>query len=223
MKRTAFLFGLLVFLGGCVDGRVDVTSLAKSDIDLVADAYVSEQEELLKGLMIKLYKRNPSELAKVQGETIDSRLEELFGPRADMRFAELGDRSGTESMMLAFDDGYHGDRVFALVGGLASMIRLSWNGQREFFIPDALDEQKLYNSARNIEVASWRLRSRVQENGQPYLLAHGSGDDVNFAFSRIFAQLVAHQDMMATLVAQRSNRTINRVVQGVATMAFVPI
>lgn len=220
--RPLFISTLLI-LAGCASEPFEVSDLAKSDIDLVADAYVLEQEELLQSLMIKLYKRNPGELRKAEGETVASRIRELFGESADNAFAELGEKSSIEAITLAFDEQYQNDRVFALMAGLTSMIRRSWNDQREFFIMDSLDEQKLYDSARNIEATSWRLRSRIQDNGQPYLLAHGSGKDVNFEFARIFAKLTAHQDMMATLVAQKHNRTINRVIHGVATMAFVPI
>ena len=213
----------ILVLTACASQEFEVKDLAKSDVDLVADTYVQVQEGLLKQLLVKLYKRNPRELAKAPDQSIDDRLLALFGPSSGLHFAELSEESGTDSMLLAFDESYKGDRVFALVAGMTGMIRQSWNGQREFFLVDSLDEQKLYNGARNIEIVSWRLRSRTKSNGKPFLLAHGSRDDLNLSFVRIFAKLTAHQDMMARIVAQRHDRTINRVVHAIATTAFFPI
>ncbi|MCL6270884.1 hypothetical protein M3P05_13220 [Sansalvadorimonas sp. 2012CJ34-2] len=207
----------------CANQTFEVTDLAKSEVDLIADAYVETQENLLKSLLVKLYKRNPRELNKTSGQTINKRAEELFGPDAGIAFEGLHGKSGIDAMLLAFDEQYLGDRVFALMAGMVGMLRLSWNGQREFFLPDALDEQKLYNGARNIEIVSWRLRNRTKADGQSFLIAQGSGADINLSIVRIFAKLTAHQDMMARLVAQRNDRMINRAVHAIATTAFLPI
>ena len=37
------------------------------------------------------------------------------------------------------------------------MIFLACGGKTEFYITDSLDAQKLYNSARNVEIAAWKL------------------------------------------------------------------
>ena len=221
MKIIRLLWVLV--LTACASHEFEVKDLAKSDVDLVADTYVQVQENLLQQLMVKLYKRNPNELTKSRGHSVDDRLLELFGPSSGLHFDGLAGKSGSDAMLLAFAEDYQGDRVFALVAGMTGMIRQSWNGQREFFLVDSLDEQKLYNGARNIEIASWRLRNRAKNNGEPFLLAHGSRDDLNLSFARIFAKLAAHQDMMARIVAQRNDRTINRVVHAIATTAFLPI
>ena len=56
-------------------------------------------------------------------------------------------------MRLAFEESYEGDRVLALIEGLRGMVLDAYNGQQEFYLLDELDPQKLYNAARNIEIA----------------------------------------------------------------------
>ena len=223
MQKTIIIITMFLTLAGCTNQKFEINSLAKSDVDLLADAYVETQEELLKQLLIKLYKRNPRELGKVPHLSINERVKELFRIEADISFDELKGMSGTSAMLMAFDETYTGDRVFALMAGMVGMLRMSWNGQREFFLTDSLDQQKLYNGARNIEIVSWRLRNRVQADGKPFLVAHGEGQNINLSIVRIFAKLTAHQDMMARLVAQRNDRMINRAVHAIATTAFLPI
>jgi len=45
----------------------------------------------------------------------------------------------------------------------------------------------------------------------------------NLSYERIFGKLIATQDMMAEIVATSTDRSINRIVQGVATAPFLPI
>ncbi|WP_263081210.1 hypothetical protein [Endozoicomonas sp. Mp262] len=221
------LVGLLVsalFLTGCRSAtEFDVQSLAKTDIDMVADANILAIENLLQELTVKLYSRNPRELRKIPGQSLEDRQQQLFLTASTFAFEELGYQRSVDAMLLAFDPEFEGDRVFALMVGLTTMLDDAYDNQREFFITSKLDQQKLYNSARNIEVLIWRLNQRRDEKGGLYLLTNATSGAINLSFERLFGKLIARQDMMATLVAQKTNRTINRVVQGLATMAFVPI
>lgn len=74
---------LLLLLQGCSGDSsrpFEFKSLAKSDIDMVADAHVKAVKELVRELTIKLYKRNPRELQKgPAGMTVDHRLQLLLG------------------------------------------------------------------------------------------------------------------------------------------------
>lgn len=217
------LLGLaLPLLSGCANQHYDVDHLAKRDIDMVADAHVTAVKALLLELMDKLYKRNPQELRKTPGATIASRQSQLFKPLDLHNYEALQGKQGIEAMLLCFDEQYQEDRVFALMVGLTGMLHDGYNNQYEFFLLDQLDQQKLYNSARNIEVLVWRLKSRNRSDGQPFLVTTGEGDELNLSFERLFGKLIAHQDMMAMIVAQKTQRTINLLVQGVSTF-FLPI
>jgi hypothetical protein len=104
------------------------------------------------------------------------------------------------------------------------MLRRSYNHQQEFFILDSLDEQSLYNSARNIEVFVWRLYHRKDNLGNPLIYSNAtdeSGNDISF--DRLFTKMIMIQDMMALIVADKTNRSITKVVQGVAQFAFLPV
>ena len=79
-------------------------------------------------------------------------------------------------------------------------------------------------AARNIEIAAWKLPNAHDEQGEPLLLSNEVVGDVrNLDFEREFGKMIAYQDVMAQIAAQRTNRIIRRAVQTVATAAFLPI
>ncbi|MCX4027498.1 hypothetical protein [Spartinivicinus marinus] len=190
----------------------------------MTDSVRQNMEKLLKRLLIKLYKRNPAELAKNPDQTIKTRTKQLFNEAGLKRYPELSGKQAIDAMLLAFDDHFHGDRVFALMAGLTDMIKQSYNYRNEFFVLDELDQQKLYNSARNIEVLAWRLNHRLNSQEKPYLLTNATNSNsLNLSFERLFGKMIALQDMMAMIIADKTNRTINFIVRGVATGTFIPI
>ncbi len=174
--------------------------------------------------MEKLYRRNPREWRKGNYATMDAALARAFDAQSQFRFPELGNVRGSDAIVLALKPEYAGDRVFALGVGLASMVFLSYNGKTEFYLTDTLDPQKLYNSARNIEIAAWKLASARDARGEPLLVSNEtSGGVLNLSFEREIGKMIAYQDVMAEIAAQRTNRIVRRIVQTAATMAFLPI
>lgn len=226
------LFMVINLLMGCfsqssTDRPFRIQNLAKTDTDLVADAHIEITTELLKELTIKLYHRNPRELSKaaVTGTTIQNRLEQIFDTPRQLSHPELFNRYGVDAIPLAFDETFEGDRVFALMVGLAGMIHASYEYQEEFFILDDLDQQRLYESARNIEIIVWRLSNRKDSAGDLFLLSNGISTTgiQNLSFERLFGKLIAHQDMMARIVSDKNNRSINKMVISVASATLFPI
>jgi len=200
------------------------SDLAKSDIDIAAELHARECLASARLLMEKLYRRNPREWRKGNFPGIDAALARAFDVRSEFRFAELGDARGADAIMLALKREYAGDRVFAFGVGLASMVFLAYNGKTEFYLTDSLDPQKLYNSARNIEIAAWKLANARGDGGEPLLLSNEiSGDVRNLSFEREVGKMIGYQDVMAQIAAQRTNRMIRRVVQNLATAVFLPI
>ncbi|WP_261843624.1 hypothetical protein [Aliamphritea ceti] len=223
-----FTLACSLLLSGCAtqNSGFKISQLAKTDIDSVTDAHITELKRLNRQLAIKLYKRNPRELAKVVGNTsIDSRVDLMFNRNNPQRLTELHGLDGINAVPLAFTEDYQGDRVYALMAGMISMLDASYNNKDEFFLLDELDQQKLYNSARNLETIAWRLNSLKQENEELFLLSNGVSPDgvKNLSFERIFGKMIALQDMMASLVAGSSNRTITKVVHSVASTTLLPI
>ena len=197
--------------------------VAKADVDAVAEVHVQECLASARLLMEKLYRRNPRELRKGNQATRDAAIARAFDPQLQFRFAELGQARGTDAILLALKPEYTGDRVFAFGVGLASMVFLSYNGKTEFYLTDTLDPQRLYNSARNIEIAAWKLANSRDAHGEPLLLSNEMVDVPNLSFEREFGKMIAYQDAMARIAAQRTNRTIRRAIQTLATAVFLPI
>ena len=201
-----------------------LSDLAKADIDIAAEVHSQECLASARLLMEKLYRRNPHEWRKGNYPSMDAALARAFDTRSEFHFAELGNRRGADAIMLALKPEYAGDRVFAFGVGLAGMVFLAYNAKTEFYLPESLDPQKLYNSARNIEIAAWKLANARDVRGEPLLLSNDIAGDVrNLSFEREFGKMIAYQDVMAQIAAQRTNRMIRRVVQTLATAVFLPI
>jgi len=217
------LFVTLVLLAGCRNSidTSSLNSLAKTSVDMVADTSLHELNRLLEDLLVKLYKRNPRELDKVSGMSIGQRQNQIFDTPGRLVFKELKNLQGTAALDLAFDPDYQGDRVFALMTGLTGMIRSTYNWKSELFMLDSLDEQKLFNSARNIEVLVWRLSNTRDTSGALLLLSNSrSGEEQNLSYERLFGKMIAIQDMMAFTVAGKWDRGVNTAVK---TAIFFPM
>jgi hypothetical protein len=200
------------------------SDLAKSDIDAVAEVQAGEALASARLVMEKLYRRNPREWRKGNFASADAALARAYDPQRQFVFPELDSVRGSDAIVLALRPDYHGDRVFAFGVGLASMIFLAYNGKTRFYVTDSLDAQKLYNSARNVEIAAWKLANARDNRGELLLVSNDmAGDAPNLSFEREFGKIIAYQDVMAQIAAQRTNRTIRRVVQTLATAVFLPI
>lgn len=228
MRLLPFLLWVLTLvlpLTGCVDNNRLLKNLAKTDIDFVADAHLREMNRLMHGLLIKLYKRNPRELQKAAGISIEQRQRQIFSTPGRLIFAELGNRQGTAALELAFDPNFAGDRVFALMVGMVGMVRSSYNWQDEQFLFDALDPQQIFDSARNLEILAWRLSNRRDAKRELLLLTNSrEGEEENLSFERNFGKMIAVQDMLAFILAGKVERGISRVAHGTLSSAlFLPM
>jgi len=200
------------------------SDLAKSDIDAAAEVHLRECLASARLLMEKLYRRNPREWQKGGYASREAAVARAFDPKAQFRFAELNNARGADAVLLSLKPEYGGDRVFAFGVGLASMVFLSYNGKTELYLTDVLDPQKLYNSARNIEIAAWKLGHARDARGEALLLSNEIRfGESNLSFEREFGKMIGYQDVMAEIAAQRTNRTIRKVVQVLATAVFLPI
>jgi hypothetical protein len=198
--------------------------LIKSDIDIAAEVHLRESLASARLIMEKLYRRNPREWRKAGFASAQAAVEHAFDPHFGFRFNELNGAFGSDAIMAALAPGYTGDRVFAFGVGLAGMIYLAYNRKTEFYLTDTLDAQKLYNCSRNVEIAAWKLANARDPQGTPLLLSNEiDGELRNLSFERELGKIIAYQDAMAQVAAQRTNRTIRRVVQTLATAVFLPI
>ena len=181
---------------------------------MIADSSLRELNQLMGELLVKLYKRNPSQLDHAPGMSVGQRQSQIFDTSGRLSFAELNYQQGTDALNLAFDPLFQGDRVFALMAGMVGMVRSSYDWQEEQFMLDSLDEQLLFNSARNIEVLAWRLSNSRDAGGKLLLLSNSQpGEEENLSYERIFGKMIAIQDMMAFTVVGKWERGFNSVLQ----------
>ncbi len=229
---TKFLFCCctLTLLIGCSSDTVQnfrIESLAKSELDMVIDAHLSQTSLDAITLMKKLYKRNPTQLAKApKTVSVDKRIKQLFGHPRQIQFNELGSKYANSALILAFDSDFQGDRVFAFMAGISGILHSAYNYQDEFFMLDSINEQKVYNSARNLETASWLLNNSKDSATALYLLSNSYTNQqttANLSYERLFGKIIASQDILANIIANRNNRTINKVLHGVASTTLLPL
>ncbi len=223
---------LILSLAGCAtkmgkDGRtqttVDVKYLVKSDVDRIAD---TARAEVIGGLLLiadKLYKRNPKELKKGTAVSREAAVDRLR-QRNSRSWPEFGGLRERQAAALAFSSAYDGDRVAALAYGLLTMVDAAFEHKEEFYILDSLDETKLYNCARNMEIAVWKLSTDRDPAGNLYLLSNELDPaNRNVSFEREFGRITGLLDFMAKIVADRNGRTLSRTAQAIATMIFLPV
>jgi hypothetical protein len=230
--KGPLLAAALVALAGCASPRsvpqtpgpgFSTAQLVKTDIDRVAEAHQREIFASLRLLAEKLYRRNPRELKK-SNRSLDAAMERLFDPWHGWRFAELDGRRGTQAIAAAFDDSFRGDRVLALIAGLGGMVHVAFRDRTEFSLLDELDPQSLYNAARNVEIAVWKLSNARSAAGELYLLSNeAAGPVANLSFEREFGKMIGSLDVLSRIVADKTDRMVVKVVQSIATAVFLPI
>ena len=217
------LMVLLIPLVLCACGGYQLKNLVKSDIDLVADQFITKTRSDVRELVIMLYTRNPDQLAKIPGMTIEGRLAQLKVHIYKLQFAELEYKQDIAAMNLAFDPNYQGDRVFALIVGLGSMLRQAYAYQPEMFLTDQLEAEVLLTSAQNVEMLWWKLKNVRKPNGQHYIITYEDRGVVdNLSFERLFGEIVVLQEMMAGIVGDSGNRAVTGAVHAISKV-FIPL
>src|SRR5690606_23514875 len=100
----------------------------------------------------------------------------------------------------------------------------AFRDKTEFFVLDDLDAQSLYNAARNVEIAVWKLSNARTGTGELYVLSNeAAGPIPNLSFEREFGKMIGSLDILSKIVADKTDRTVVKVVQSIATAVFLPI
>jgi hypothetical protein len=175
-------------------------------------------------LMEKLYRRNPRELRKGNSPTMEAALARAFNPQQISSLPSSATFAAAKQSCWRSSPTIPATACSRSASVLRAWCFLSYGGKTEFYLTDSLDAQKLYNCARNIEIAAWKLANARDARGEPLILSNEIAGDVrNLSFEREFGKMIAYQDVMAQIAAQRTNRTIRRIVQTLATAVFLPI
>ncbi|MCX7188466.1 MAG: hypothetical protein NTW24_05015 [Proteobacteria bacterium] len=199
------------------------SQLGKSDVDRMADVEIRENTQILRVLMVKLYKRNPHELKKNILLNVDEMVASVFENQHGWRFKEINEAQDTYAINQAFQADYQGDRVLSLIVGLETMLIKAHGGKTEFYLTDTIEPQSIYNVARNMEIAVWQLSNKRDSNGQLFLLTNEINDhERNLSFEREFGKIIGTLDLFAITLSEKIQRGITRTVQALATALFLP-
>lgn len=204
--------------------RQSANQLGKTDFDRMADHEIRENIQSLRTLMIKLYKRNPSELKKSTSDDAEKMVNWVFNGNHNWNFEAINNVQGTDAIYLAFNEEYKGDRVLPFIVGIYTMLIKAHGGKKEFYLFDSVDPQLLYNASRNIETAVWKLSNAKNSTGKPFLLANELTEkENNLSFEREFGKIIGRTDFLAFTLSEKMERSITRIIQNVATGLLIPI
>jgi len=204
--------------------RQSTNQLGKTDFDRMADHEIRENIQSLRTLMIKLYKRNPSELKKSTSDDAEKMVNWVFNGNHNWNFEVINNLQGTDAIYLAFNEDYKGDRVLPFIVGIYTMLIKAHGGKKEFYLFDSVDPQLLYNASRNIETAVWKLSNAKDASGKPFLLTNELTEkENNLSFEREFGKIIGRTDFLAFTLSEKMERSITRVIQNLATGLLIPI
>lgn len=98
----------------------------------MADHEIRENIQSLKTLMLKLYKRNPSELKKSTSEDPEKMVNWVFNGNHNWNFEAINNAQGTDAMYLTFSEDYKGDKVLPFIVGIYTMLIKAHGGKKNF-------------------------------------------------------------------------------------------
>lgn len=231
-----FLLVLIVLLSACVsvpaDGErgpaneaMSFDQLLQTDFNRTVTIAMRDNLDSLDRLTEKLYRRNPSEWRDAGYPDLDAALtatrDAILSARPPSDLHGLQD---IEIMSVALDAAYEGDRVAAFIYGMADMIITAHNNKVRFYASDVLDATRIFNAARNVEIAAWLLTSRRDAQGNALLLANEMSEDaVNISFEREFGKIVGRLDLVANLLDENMRRVGINYAQGLLLFNFLPV
>ncbi|MBV6272279.1 hypothetical protein KVP09_05005 [Alcaligenaceae bacterium CGII-47] len=199
--------------------------LAQTDFNRTVTMAMRDNLDSLGRLLEKLYRRNPAEWRKAGFVDIQRAIAQ---GRAHIQTkqvpAELEGLQDIEVISVAMDPDYTGDRVAAYILGLSDMLISAHGGKTRFYVSDSIDAQKVFNAARNLEIAAWMLASRRDAQGHPLLLSNEIGDGAtNLSFEREFGRMISRLDLVAELLDENLRRIGINYLQGLLFFNFLPV
>lgn len=232
--------GLVALLLGCASsaptqrGQVQGApasrnELVQSELNRVATLAMRDNLRSLMRLADKLYRRNPAQWRAGGAASREAALQRLQ-TALDLHqpWPALQGRRDIDAMAFAMAPQFTGDRVAALTLATADMLVTAHGGKTTFYLLDNLDAQRLYNAARNVEIAAWILAQRRDTQGAPLLLADEIAADGtrNLSFEREFGKIVGRLDLLAEISDERMRRAGISYVQGLlgaGLLQFLPV
>lgn len=232
-RKSLLITLVMCLMAGCAQKKITasdpgdafISRLAKSDINEVIEIHQHAIIEDLKALMVKLYYRNPYGRHDKNKRSIEDSVALVFAKPSDELFPQWKQTKPTDIVRIALDETYQGsDRVLPFIIGLRKMIMASYDHHNEFYYLTTIDQQKLYNSARNIEIAAWMLAEKRDIDGNLLILSDSVEKETrNLSYQRLIGRMIATQDNLAVIISHKTGQMIKTVVLKAASLVFLPI
>lgn len=187
----------------------------QSGANRIANLALRDNLESIRRVQLSLYRRNPREWRKwaaSQADAIDRTWEAAMESKP---WPALRGATGIDAVRMAFDTGFKGDRVAALVIGWAAMLRQANGNTWSQSMIDGVDAENSYRVARNMEISLWLISSKSDADGQPLLLATEIGErGRNLVVDRELSKVVARLDLLAAQADEKYRRAALDFSQG---------
>lgn len=226
--RRALLAGAVAAalgLAGCAATRsteraesYDSREWMQSSANRIANLALRDNLQSIRRVQLSLYRRNPREWRKSASSADDAIQRTWDAITQATPLPALGGKdgkSGIEAVRLAFEPGYAGDRIAALVYGWATMLKEANGNTWEQTLIDGVNAENSYRAARNIEISLWLIGSKTGADGQPLLLATEISErGRNLVVDRELSKIVARLDLLAAQADEKYRRAALDFAQG---------
>ena len=221
MKKILLILSLFL-LTSCQNNVF--TNIAKTDVDIITEIHVSNANDYIEDLIIKLYKINPIYISKNKNfDTVSSVIVDIF-KKVDKKTLDRTGQKNIDLILKGFNKDFNGDRIYYICKGLYGMINASYNYKLKFYLTDPkLDAQKIMNTAINIETLVWRLSNSKENNVLLIKTNSTDKDNINLSFERLFGKLINNQENMARIISSQQGRIIQKAAKGIVSSIFLPI
>ncbi len=207
---------------GEVEGNnMHTQELLQSDVNRIATISVRNNLVYLQRIKAVLYELNPDSLTQSGLSAEES--ERLFWQALQQRKPLIADQEewrGLKAVEVALSDEFKGDWVALYSFGLTDILLNGFNYRTDLYLINGMDSQKLYNSARELEVATQMLRTRASKKR----IIPDQNKDARI--ERAIGAVVATVDLLAVYNTEKYRRIGINYVQGLVggeLLQFVPL
>lgn len=175
-------------------------------------------------LLDKFYKRNPKEWHKIANSSKAAKNIVYKSIEENKPFPGLNNKKSIDALYIALDPHFTGDRVGALIYGMATMIITAHGNHTKFYISDIVNGEHVFNAARNIDIVQWMLKQRKDSEGNSLLVSNEISDNgYNLSFARELAKITARLDLVAAVLDERYRRVGANYVHNLLFLTFFPV
>ena len=201
-------------LAGC--GTVTQTERAQdyesrewlqSGTNRIANLALRDNLQSVRRVQLSLYRRNPREWRKWAPSADEAIRITWDAVMNDRPLAELHGATSIDAVRQAFEPGYEGDRVAALVVGWAAMLKQANGDTWQQTMIDGVSAENAYRAARNFEISLWLLSARKGADGEPLLLSTEISErGRNLVADRELSKVVGRLDLLAAQADEKYRR-----------------